>query len=125
MGSDFSAKDIPLPKSWASGVKAGVVHAISLAHLVIIYARGWAANSRNARIRLAAERKEAKDESAANEEQPENWNVQEENLSPLEHYTPHSFYEKFVGTPLADYVCLYNDPQNEFGKHYCFSAPTT
>ena len=39
-----------------------MLRAISLAHLVIIYARGWAANSRNARIRLAAELKEAKDE---------------------------------------------------------------
>ncbi len=58
----FSLKEIPLPTNWASGVKAGVLHAISLAHLVIIYARGWAANSCNARIRLAAELKEAKDE---------------------------------------------------------------
>ena len=62
MGSHFSLKDVPLPKSWASGVKAGVLHAISLAHLVIIYARGWATNSRNARIRLAAELKEVEDE---------------------------------------------------------------
>ena len=44
----------------------------------------------------------------------------EESLSPPASYTPRSFYQKFVGVPLKDYVCLFNDPQSELGKHYRF-----
>jgi hypothetical protein len=36
-------------------VKSAVLHIISLAHDAITCARGWAANSINARVRLAAE----------------------------------------------------------------------
>lgn len=41
-------------------------------------------------------------------------------LTPLERYTPQSFYKKFVGRPLSEFVCLYNDPLNELNRHYCF-----
>jgi len=47
--------DIPLPSQWANTVKAAVLHVISLAQYAIVAARGWAANSFNARVRLAAE----------------------------------------------------------------------
>jgi bleomycin hydrolase len=41
-------------------------------------------------------------------------------LSPAEQHTPQSFFEKFVGRALAGFVCLYNDPLNEFGRRYRF-----
>lgn len=41
-------------------------------------------------------------------------------LSAPETHTPRSFYEKYVGASLGDYVCLYNDPHNELGRHYRF-----
>ena len=46
---------IHLPKSWQDCVKSAVLHAIALAHYAIVYARAWAADSINARVRLAAE----------------------------------------------------------------------
>ena len=46
---------IHLPKGWQSCVKSAVLHAIALAHYAIVYARAWAADSINARVRLAAE----------------------------------------------------------------------
>ena len=47
--------DSSLPSGWAKNVKPGVLHVISLAHYAIVSARGWAANSINARVRLTAE----------------------------------------------------------------------
>jgi hypothetical protein len=46
---------IDLPKGWQDCVKSAVLHAIVLAHYSIVYARAWAADSFNARVRLAAE----------------------------------------------------------------------
>ena len=46
---------IPLPKGWQDCVNSAVLHAIALAHYSIVYARAWAADSINARVRLAAE----------------------------------------------------------------------
>ena len=46
---------ISLPKAWPCHVKSAVVHIISLAHFSITYARGWAANSINSKVRIAAE----------------------------------------------------------------------
>ena len=44
------------PKDWQDCVKSAVVlHAIARAHYAIVYARAWAADSINARVRLAAE----------------------------------------------------------------------
>ena len=45
---------IPLPKGWQGCVKTAVLHAIALAHYAIVYARAWAADSINARVRLSA-----------------------------------------------------------------------
>lgn len=47
--------------------------------------------------------------------------VAEEDLSPPELHTPQSFSRKYIGGALADFVCLYNDPQNELGRHYRFN----
>jgi len=43
-----------LPKGWPAFVRSALLQAISLAHLAIVHARGWAANSLNTRVRLAA-----------------------------------------------------------------------
>ena len=60
--SDQSLPDIPLPSGWTKNVKSGVLHVISLAHYAIVAARGWAANSINARLRLAADNDRFKQE---------------------------------------------------------------
>lgn len=63
------------------------------------------------RIRKSADKKAEAADSAS---------VEDEGLSAPETHTPRSFYEKYVGTSLGDYVCLYNDPHNDLNKHYCF-----
>ena len=60
---DPTISDIPLPSGWAKNVKSAVLHVISLAHYAIVAARGWAANSINARVRLAAENERLKQET--------------------------------------------------------------
>jgi bleomycin hydrolase len=45
-------------------------------------------------------------------------------LTPFESYTPLSFYRDFVGVSLEEYVCLYNDPTNEFHRHFLFRRST-
>ena len=52
---DSTVPKIPLPSGWPKNVKSAVIHAISLAHYAITCARGWAANSINARVRLTAD----------------------------------------------------------------------
>jgi hypothetical protein len=46
---------IPLPKGWKGCVKSAVLHANALAHFAIVYARALAADSINAKMRLASE----------------------------------------------------------------------
>ncbi|MCH7227099.1 aminopeptidase C [Haloferula sp. A504] len=41
-----------------------------------------------------------------------------ETLSPEETFTPMSFYQRFIGHSLDEFVCLYHDPKNEPGRHY-------
>jgi len=56
--SNQSLPVIPLPSGWAKNVKnvkTAVLHVISLAQYAIVTARGWAANSINARVRLATD----------------------------------------------------------------------
>ena len=57
--TDRSLQEVPLPSGWPGNVKPAVLHVISLAHYAIAAARGWAANSINARVRLTAERDQA------------------------------------------------------------------
>ena len=42
--TDFSPKQLPLPKGWSEAVGAAILHPLSLAHLAITYASGSAAN---------------------------------------------------------------------------------
>ena len=55
---------IPLPKGWQRYVKSAVLQAISPAHYAIVFARSWAADSVNARVRLAAENDRLHEECA-------------------------------------------------------------
>ncbi len=55
MPSNLQPPRIHLPKGWQDCVQSAVLHAIALAHYAIVYARAWAADSINARVRLAAE----------------------------------------------------------------------
>ena len=49
------ASTIPLPSGWNDTLRSAVLHVVSLAQFVAAHARGWAANSPNAWIRLKAE----------------------------------------------------------------------
>ena len=60
---DHALPDIPLPSGWPDSVRSAVIYVISLAHYAITCARGWAANSINARVRLAAENDRFKQET--------------------------------------------------------------
>lgn len=51
---DQAPSNIPLPSGWPDSVRFAVICVISLAHYAIVTVRGWAANSINARLRLAA-----------------------------------------------------------------------
>ena len=54
----FDSQDaaaVALPKGWCETLQTAVVRVCSLAHLAIVHARGWAANSINKRVRMAAE----------------------------------------------------------------------
>lgn len=46
--------------------------------------------------------------------------VEEKDLSRTERHTPDSFCKKYVANPLAEFVCLYNDPHSELDRHYSF-----
>lgn len=48
--------------------------------------------------------------------------LQTEDLTELETFTPKSFYERFIGIRLGEFVCLYNDPKNELNRHYEFQG---
>ena len=58
------APNVPLPKHWNKHVKAGVLHVISLAQYATACTRSWAADSRNARMRLTAEKDRLEQELA-------------------------------------------------------------
>ena len=49
------ARRIPVPHGWPRCVKSSMLHVLSLAQYALTYTRSWAADSRNARLRLTAE----------------------------------------------------------------------
>jgi len=53
--SDQLSRTVSLPAGWTKNIKSAILQAISLAHFATTYARGWAANSINARVRLATD----------------------------------------------------------------------
>jgi putative transposase len=54
----------PLPKHWTRFVRSAVLHVISLARMASASVRGWAVNSPIARLRLAAQLQQARQEIA-------------------------------------------------------------
>ncbi len=50
------AAKVPLPRHWKNHVKSAILHVVALAQYATAYTRSWAADSRNARVRLTAER---------------------------------------------------------------------
>jgi transposase InsO family protein len=58
------ASQLAVPRSWPSRVKSAFVHAVSLAHQAVTASRGWCANSRMARVRLAGENDRLRSELA-------------------------------------------------------------
>jgi transposase InsO family protein len=55
---------IDLPKDWPRLAKSAIVHAVALAHFVIVHVRGWCANSPLERVRLRAENERLRSEVA-------------------------------------------------------------
>jgi putative transposase len=53
-----------LPKSWPATVRSAMLHVISLAKCAAVYTRSWAADSRNARVRMRAERDQGQEDAA-------------------------------------------------------------
>jgi hypothetical protein len=64
MPSNPQPPRIHLPKGWQDCVQSAVLHAIALAHYAIVFARAWAADSINARVRLSAENDRLQEECA-------------------------------------------------------------
>jgi hypothetical protein len=82
---------IPLPKNWQGCVKSAVLHAIALAHYAIVYARAWAADSINARVRLSAENDRLHEECALLREELRIKDTRIARIAPQRrpHYGPH------------------------------------
>jgi putative transposase len=82
---------IPLPKGWQGCVKSAVLHAIALAHYAIVYARAWAADSINARVRLAADNDRLHEECALLREELRIKDARTARVPPQRrpHYGPH------------------------------------
>jgi transposase InsO family protein len=59
-----SANQLPLPRHWPRRVKSALVNAVALAHYGITHVRGWCADSRIARVRLAAQNEQLRAENA-------------------------------------------------------------
>jgi hypothetical protein len=55
---------IPLPKGWPASVQSGVLHVVALAQFAMTYARGWAVESVNTRVRRKAELDQANQDNA-------------------------------------------------------------
>ena len=61
-----------------------------------------------------------KNDKSGDPEDAESQSAENRNLTALERHSPQSFYRQYVGRPLSEFVCLYNDPHNELGRHYSF-----
>jgi bleomycin hydrolase len=57
---------------------------------------------------------------SANRDEEDFQNSEDRKLSPPELHTARSFYQKYISRPLTEFVCLYNDPNSEMGRHYSF-----
>jgi hypothetical protein len=62
VAGDDTSNSIPLPDGWPAYVKSAILHTISLAHLAITHARGWATNTFTGRSRLVVQLEQALNE---------------------------------------------------------------
>ncbi len=65
-------------------------------------------------------RSKAGDDANGSDASAETNTTEVSTLTSAERYTPKSFYKKYVGLPLSEFVCLYHDPNNELNQHYSF-----
>ena len=81
---------IPLPRAWPSCVQSAILHTIALAQYALVYARSWAADSINPRLRQMAELDQAHQEIALLSEQIRILNARMESIPPQRrpHYPP-------------------------------------
>ena len=66
-------------------------------------------------------RQKLKADEAKKEEETRGLPPVVEKLTEWKTFTPQSFYREFVGIDLNDFVCLYNDPSQKIGGHFCFN----
>ncbi len=81
---------IPLPRAWRGQVKRAVLHAVALAQFALSHARGWCAESRIGRVRLAVERDGWRTEAALLREELRIKDARLDKLAPASrpHYAP-------------------------------------
>ena len=81
---------IALPTGWNRCVRSAILHVISVAHFSLSYARGWAVDSVNARLRLSAEKSRLVDEVAMLREEVRTKDARMARIAPQRrpHYTP-------------------------------------
>ena len=81
---------IPLPKSWPEHVKSAMLQIISLAQFATAHARGWAADSANARVRLKARVEQLEQKVACLREEMRIKDVRMASITPHKrpHYAP-------------------------------------
>ncbi len=77
----------PTPRHWPASIKSAVLHVISLAQFSLSHARGWAVDSRNARISLKAKLDRANQEIALLREEMRIQDARMTHLPP--HQRPH------------------------------------
>ena len=66
---DSREPTVPLPKAWPRVAKSAIVHAVALAHFVIVHVRGWCADSPLKRVRLSADNERLRSEVAMLQEE--------------------------------------------------------
>lgn len=64
MAKSTNPRKLVLPTSWSRGVRSALLHVVSLAQYAAVYTRSWAAESRNARVRLKADNDQLQQEVA-------------------------------------------------------------
>ena len=64
MEKQKNSPKLPLPHGWPGRVKSAMLHVTALAQYAVAYTRGWAVNSRVARVRLHAENKRLREDAA-------------------------------------------------------------
>jgi transposase InsO family protein len=64
MAKSTNPRKLVLPGSWSRGVRSALLHVVSLAQYAAVYTRSWAAESRNARVRLKADNDQLEQEVA-------------------------------------------------------------